>query len=676
MPIWTGKKLNKVTIGELVARGGMAEVYVGDHATLNRKVAVKIMRDHMDGASEARNRFEREARVMAGMRHQNIIQVYDYDVIEDQPCLVMEYMPGASLGVYLKALHQRGEKLPFDAIAKLIKPLAAAIDYAHSQNIVHRDIKPANVLLRSASGPIDPNLPLPADIEPILSDFGLVRLLDASIQTSTGAISGTPAYMSPEQARGDAVDSRTDIYSLGVMLYEMLAGGVPFESESSFGLLMKHLNEPPPHILGLSSDLQAVIDRALAKDPARRYATATDLANEFIAVFSGQTVSVDTSNQLKLARQAAEKKDRLAQPGGPAWLKLLGALLLIGVLAAAGFALYAGKNGKDKSVAQARFTDFNNNMDKLFVSTSLEAPPTGMHYEVWLLSEASEVKRDIGSVSAGDSGHGQLTYVDAEGQNILSLFDQIQITLETDQGAPQNKTSGTVVASLTLPAKALVHIRHLLVAFSDAPDKTALIQGLWFGADQVSATTDELQKAFEENNEELVRRKTEEIINQLVGRDNATLYKDWDGNGTVDNPGDGYGLLSNGEPGYSDRGYIPQVISHANFSISAPDASPNIQSNGQKVIVSAQNMQSWAQELLNKAQELQNMPYGDEMAPLIAEIHLLADRLVLGEDKNGNQTIEPLDGEGGADTAYESAYDMALMQLLSGARRTPPTALP
>src|SRR5690349_13028980 len=257
MAAWTGKTLNKVEIGALIARGGMAEVYVGDHSTLNRKVAIKILRDHVDTDVELKTRFEREARVVAGMHHQNIIQVYDYDVIEGQPCLIMEYVPGVSLGGYLKALHQRGEKLPFDVVAKIIRQLASAIDYAHSLNIVHRDIKPANVLLRSASGPVDPTKPLPEDVEPVLSDFGLVRLLDSSIQTSTGTVSGTPAYMSPEQARGDKVDARTDIYSFGVMLYEMLAGTVPFESESSFGLLMKHLNDPPPSINGISSDLQS-----------------------------------------------------------------------------------------------------------------------------------------------------------------------------------------------------------------------------------------------------------------------------------------------------------------------------------------------------------------------------------------------------------------------------------
>ena len=179
----------------------------------------------------------------------------------------------------MKELQKRGEKLPHPVIARLLKSIASAMDYAHERNIVHRDIKPANILLRSKSGQIHVDALLPEDVEPVLTDFGLVRLLDSSTQTSTGTVSGTPSYMSPEQARGDRVDRRTDIYSLGVVLYEMLAGVVPFDAESSFGVLMKHLNEPPPPIAGISADMQAVINRSLAKDPVHRYDTAGELVH-------------------------------------------------------------------------------------------------------------------------------------------------------------------------------------------------------------------------------------------------------------------------------------------------------------------------------------------------------------------------------------------------------------
>ncbi|KXK12855.1 MAG: serine/threonine protein kinase [Chloroflexi bacterium OLB14] len=246
MSSWSGKTVGKVQIGELIARGGMAEVYIGEHTALDRKVAVKIMRDFVDADPDAHSRFEREARVIANLQHPNIIQLFDYELVNAHPCLVMELVPGATLAAYLREAQKRSEKLSFDTIAKILTAIASAIDYAHSQNIVHRDIKPANILLRSKNGTVKVNEPLPEDVEPVLTDFGLVRLLDSTTQTSTGTVSGTPAYMSPEQARGDKVDKKTDIYSLGVVLYEMLAGAVPFDAESSFGVLMKHLNEPPP----------------------------------------------------------------------------------------------------------------------------------------------------------------------------------------------------------------------------------------------------------------------------------------------------------------------------------------------------------------------------------------------------------------------------------------------
>ncbi len=168
MSNWSKKSLGKVQIGELIARGGMAEVYLGEHTSLNRKVAVKIMRDHVDEDPETRARFEREARVIASLRHPNIIQIFDYELVEGRPFLIMELVSGPSLGGYLNALHKNGEKLPLEVVARLLSALASAIDYAHNHNIVHRDIKPSNVLLRSINGLVTLNNPLPEDVEPVV----------------------------------------------------------------------------------------------------------------------------------------------------------------------------------------------------------------------------------------------------------------------------------------------------------------------------------------------------------------------------------------------------------------------------------------------------------------------------------------------------------------------------
>ena len=670
MSKWTGKTLGQVQIGEFIARGGMAEVYLGEHTALNRKVAVKIMREQVDSDPDNHKRFEREARVVASLRHPNIIQVFDYELVDEQPCLVMELIPGASLGNYLKALHKREEKLPLKMVAQILSALASAIDYAHSKHIIHRDIKPANVLLRSASGPVDAEQPLPEDVDPILTDFGLVRLLDSSIQTSTGTVSGTPAYMSPEQARGEKVTHKTDIYSLGVMLYEMLAGVVPFDAESSFGILMKHLNDPPPPIFGISPDLQLIIDRTLAKDPEIRYATAKDLADEFTAVFNGHTVSADTIRLLKIAKTPAETP-RQARPFPWLWAGV-GTLLIIALTFAASRFWSAPVINKNQPIGRISFSDSYLIMDK--VSISFSALPTlkaGTHYEVWLLAQGGEVRRNIGTVKMDEAGQGQLFFTNPNQENILLVFDQLEVTLEVDNDPRPNEAMDEIIASSVFPPLALIHVRHLVVSFQTAPNATALIQGLWATSDTLATSTDELNKAYSNGDEELMRLKTEEIINQIVGNANTSQYKDWNADGTVNDPSDRFGLLHNGDPGYTDQGYIAQSISHANFAAQAVDATENIKLNSANVVTCGENMTGWTEQILEKALQLQKMPFSAEMKPLIKEMTALSVQVVSGVDSNENGLIEPIVGEGGADTAYEFAYAMAEMPLLPGEHRMP-----
>jgi hypothetical protein len=439
---------------------------------------------------------------------------------------------------------------------------------------------------------------------------------------------------------------------------------------------MKHLNEPPPPISGLSSDLQAVIDRALSKDPAFRYPSATALVDEFIGVFNGQTISIDTLTQLKVARQAMEKPRGLPLPAwlSPSLLKIGGgifaAAFVIGM-----FALYTNTNIRNTPVAQVTYNDFNSTLDKANITiTDLDPLKAGTHYEAWYLAQGGEVRLNIGEIKTDDNGQGQLTYVDADARNILAFFDQMEITIEPDNDPSNNESSGQVAASFVYPPLAFKHVQHLIVAFNSAPNKTALVQGLWFGTDQVATSVDELQAAFDANDEALVRLKTEEIINQLAGNANTTLYKDWDENGMIDDPSDGYGLLQNGEPGYNDQGYIPQTIAHANFSATSQDATDTIKSNSLAVAEAAKNVEGWTRQLLEKAVRLNETPFGSDMAPLIEEINVLSEQIVLGVDSNGNQIIEPIVGEGGASTVYDFAYNTSLMQLLPGEHRLPPPA--
>src|SRR5574341_687597 len=280
---WIGRTLSKVEIERLLGRGGMADVDLGRHTTLNRPVAVKVLQAHLSEDDGLLGRFKAEAQAVAAMRHPNIVQVFDFDVADDRPYIVMELLEGPSLRDYLKGLRDGGFVLPPLSIARLIRGLAAALDYAHARGIVHRDIKPANVMLRRASGEINPNAPLPADVEPVLTDFGVARIANVTTHTASGAIVGTPAYMSPEQVRGEGVDARSDIYALGIVLYEMLTGRLPFDADTQASILYRQVNDPPPPRPQDYEDIQPVIDRALAKDTASRFQKAGELAAVFQA---------------------------------------------------------------------------------------------------------------------------------------------------------------------------------------------------------------------------------------------------------------------------------------------------------------------------------------------------------------------------------------------------------
>ena len=293
MPDWIGKTIGRVRIEKYLARGGMAEVYLGSHLTLERPVAVKVLHSYVEEDPDLLNRFQREARVVAGLRHPNIVQIFDFDTVDGHPYIVMEYLSGPTLATYLRNLHEQNQRIPPHQVARLLKGLTSALDYAHELGVIHRDIKPGNIVLHSKASEIPIDAPLTKDVDAVLTDFGLVRITNAASQTATGRISGTPSYMAPEQARGDKTDHRTDIYSLGVVLYELLAGRVPFESDSTLSIIYKHINEPPPHIPGITPAVQSVIDRALVKDPDGRYQSSRDMAVDFYLAI-GMTAQAET----------------------------------------------------------------------------------------------------------------------------------------------------------------------------------------------------------------------------------------------------------------------------------------------------------------------------------------------------------------------------------------------
>ena len=320
MPEWLGKTVGKVRIDKYLARGGMAEVYLGSHLTLDRPVAIKLLHSHIEEDPDLLARFQREAKVVAGLRHPNIVQIFDFDTTDGHPYIVMEYLKGPTLATYLRSLHEQKERILPHQIARLLKALTAALDYAHAQGVIHRDIKPGNILLHGKADDISLGRPLTNDVEAILTDFGLVRIANSASQTASGMVSGTAAYMSPEQARGDKTDHRTDIYSLGIVLYEMLAGRVPFEADTTMSVIYMQIHEPPPPIPGISPRVQAVINRALIKNPNDRYQTSREMAVEFFLAI-GMTADAETiyeppPESTKLAESPVKRKTSRS----PVWI--------------------------------------------------------------------------------------------------------------------------------------------------------------------------------------------------------------------------------------------------------------------------------------------------------------------------------------------------------------------
>ncbi|MCJ7824617.1 MAG: serine/threonine protein kinase [Anaerolineales bacterium] len=280
MTEWVGQTLSKVLIEKRIGRGGMAEVYLGHHGTLKRAMVVKILYAYLSADPRHLTRFHTEAQAVAALRHPNIVQVFDFDIVNGQPYILMELLDGISLEMYMHSLRAGSQTMPRESVVRLIKRLAEALDYAHGEGVIHRDIKPANVMLCHGSTPIELGHPLPPDVEPVLTDFGLAQIGFSSEHTEPGTIMGTPAYMSPEQVEGRAVSVRTDLYALGVLAYEMLSGELPFKSaeDTPASIMYQQVHTPPPSLPSGGAALDKVMKRALSKQPENRYAFAADFA--------------------------------------------------------------------------------------------------------------------------------------------------------------------------------------------------------------------------------------------------------------------------------------------------------------------------------------------------------------------------------------------------------------
>lgn len=264
-----GQTLGRYRVLEPLGSGGMARVYRGYHSQLDRFVAIKVLRSDLVDDESFLGRFRHEAQAVASLRHPNIIQVFDFDVQDDIYFMVMELLDGDTLHTRLNEYRVRDEHIPYGEMVRILLDVLDGLAYAHEEGMIHRDIKPANVLLTRRG-------------QAVVADFGIAQIVGGTRHTVSGALLGTLNYMAPEQGLKGTSDARSDLYSLGVVFYEMLTRQPPYDADTPLAILMKHVNDPLPLPREINPSLprpfEKIVLKVLAKDPDDRYQSAAEMA--------------------------------------------------------------------------------------------------------------------------------------------------------------------------------------------------------------------------------------------------------------------------------------------------------------------------------------------------------------------------------------------------------------
>ena len=314
-----GHSLGRYRVVTLLGEGGMGAVFKGHDATLQREVAIKVLHPHIARQKDFQERFLHEARTAARLDHPGIVKVHDFGQSNDHLYIVMELIPGANLRKLLNDLKAQGKWIVLPESIELIRQVCLAVDYAHRQGILHRDLKPENIMLKPE--PIE-GLPY----RPVLTDLGLAKLAEGGFETREGTSMGTPAYMSPEQADGQPTDSRSDVYSLGILLFELAVGRLPFPAKTITEAIRYHTKEPPPPPRSLRPDLPESVERviltALAKAPAERFSDASAMADALINPVQAPTALVEPTAAAPQGSVSlmTEYERSLVEPRGPSAL--------------------------------------------------------------------------------------------------------------------------------------------------------------------------------------------------------------------------------------------------------------------------------------------------------------------------------------------------------------------
>lgn len=573
----TPQTLGKYQLLARLGQGGMAQVYRARQPVIERDVAIKVLHPHLAGDDNFVERFKREARGLGQLRHPHIVSVIDFDTVtqpgagpaEADHYLVMDFIAGPTLA---EVLREQGP-LPLAEALLIGEQIADALAYAHQQGVIHRDVKPGNIMFRDA-----------ARQHPVLTDFGIVHLLADAALTLSGTLAGTPAYMSPEAAQGAAVDARSDLYSLGVVLYELLTGEPPYQGDTPVQVMMQHMTAPLPPLRQLRPDLPEmvvqIIERALAKTPAERFQRAEALHQALMQVrllinnghapqtqlLPLQTLVAERSLTQRVSSQpgepapAAARRPHHRQPVGDiagssaqpapnvskspitrtvALVALLVMLVVgMGLGAPVLFPWATDALGEEypppgAAAGHLQISPGPTGQALLLTLAALPTLPASQHYHAWVVAQGG-VLFDLGALT---NASGPLRHMAVAQQNVLGSLAAVLVTQEA-LAAPVAPADQVVVCGV-ISATAATALNHLLVA-SPLPLAKPLLSA---AAEQLAIAQEHgvlLGNALQAGDLALAQRHAEHVVNILDG-ETGQLFGDLNLDGEVQNPGDGVG---------------------------------------------------------------------------------------------------------------------------------------
>jgi len=698
-----GRMFGSTQVIEPLGQGGMATVYKGYQASVDRQVAVKVLAPPPGMDEKFAERFQVEARVIARLQHPHILPLYDFGTHDGITYLVMAYADGGTVEDRIRA-----NALTLRDSERLLREVASALDYAHRQGVVHRDIKPANILLDGEG-------------HALLADFGIAKIAGGANLTGT-ALVGTPAYMAPEQAHGDRVDARTDVYALGVVAFEMITGRKMYTTDNPLEILLKIVNDPSPSLYefveNIPEDLDVVIQTALAKDPEDRYQTASEFAEAFsMAIHDTNESLIAIRREVPLgesptvplgagsvSRTTPPRSTRIKSatnipalsapastgggsppsgvgsmtaqaPRGQSAALLIGAAVILVLFGAILFLLMDDRQDAggvtvgdateeatpDQDVILATEIPAGEVFGRLSFSTdavlgdtvqlqtqNLQAAPADRAYFAWLIDTREGSALNLGRVTLDPLGSGVLTYTDPDARLLPAFYNAAVLSLEAPDAVGQ--APADVLYSAALPPETSIMLAETLVASENGLNGGSLLDGARTEARTAIQHSGLAARATTVGS---MRTHAEHTINILRG-----TRDDLDGVGGGQNPGRGVGVYV----------FLDQIEALLNAAVTAPTATRALQSNGEFIRVCLLNTRQRADRVIELEEAL--LAEQSDVANVAAQAEestQVAGELIEGFDLNEDGSVAPFEGECGLDQIATFGILVASMELTEGA---------